>query len=359
MNHQSSLTTGPVPADSTSFALSGIIKRLCTLSVKRKLALWLLLVGLYAGLVDWLDNTQAKLIVQASGAAYGSFILGVLLVFRTNSAYDRWWEARKLWGQLTNETRNICIKVDAFSRSDSTTLLQFARLLIAFPYALKEHLRSGCKLSQVPGFQNATKSPRHVPFYIADQIYKHALDLRRSRDINTVEQLQLDAHIQEFMDICGKCERIRNSPVALSYRQILRHGIGLNIIGLPWYLAPDFHFWTIPIVMTAGYFMIGLELIAEDIEEPFGHGDDNLPLEHYCKTIEESVIDMVEQHEPGSFIVSASTDFPYDQLEMVDYIQEKSISRMLGQANSRAEDIVLERESLIEKLRMLGDKSNN
>ncbi len=304
------------------------IRRLWGDSVKSQLTFWLIGVAIYTIAVDWFDSTNAKLFVQASGAAYGSFILGVLLVFRTNSAYDRWWEARKLWGQLTNETRNICIKVDAFSRSDSATLLQFARLLIAFPYALKDHLRSGCKLNQVPGFQSATKLPRHVPFYIADQLYKHALDLQRSRDINSFEQLQLNNHIQTFMDICGSCERIRYSPVAKSYRQILRHGIALNIFGLPWYLAPDFHLWTVPIVMTAAYFMIGLELIAEDIEEPFGQGDDNLPLERYCKTIEESVIDMVQQHEPGSFIVAASLNFPYEHLDVVDYIQEKvGISR--------------------------------
>ena len=175
-------------------------------------------------------------------------------------------------------------------------------------------------------------NPRHVPFYIADQVYKHVLDMQRSGTIDSIEQLQLDRHIRSFMDICGSCERIRNSPVALSYRQILRHGIALNIFGLPWYLAPDFHLWTIPIVVTAAYFMIGLELIAEDIEEPFGHADDNLPLERYCKTIEESVIDMVEQHDPGSFVVSASHDFPYDHLEVVDYIQEKSISRMLSES---------------------------
>lgn len=325
-------TGGKAAAIVPAGAVVEISKRLSSPSVKARLFSWLLAVGLYSAFVDWLDNTQAKLIVQASGAAYGSFILGVLLVFRTNSAYDRWWEARKLWGQLTNETRNICIKVDALSRSDSTTLLQFARLLIAFPYALKEHLREGCRLSEVPGFQNASKNPRHVPFYIADQVYKHVLDMQRSGTIDSIEQLQLDRHIRSFMDICGSCERIRNSPVALSYRQILRHGIALNIFGLPWYLAPDFHLWTIPIVVTAAYFMIGLELIAEDIEEPFGHGDDNLPLERYCKTIEESVIDMVEQHDPGSFVVSASHDFPYDHLEVVDYIQEKSISRMLSES---------------------------
>jgi putative membrane protein len=304
--------------------LALIAQRLWGSSVRRHLSLCLLAVAIYTIAVDWFDSTQAKMFVQATGAAYGSFILGVLLVFRTNSAYDRWWEARKLWGQLTNETRNICIKVDALSRSDSTILLQFARLLIAFPYALKDHLRSGCRLTQVPGFQSANKNPRHVPFYIADQIYKHALDLQRSREINSIELLQLNNHIQTLMDICGSCERIRNSPVAISYRQILRHGIALNIFGLPWYLAPDFHIWTVPIVMTAAYFMIGLELIAEDIEEPFGHGDDNLPLENYCKTIEESVIDMVQQHEPGSFFVSASLSFPYEHLEVLDYIKQRS-----------------------------------
>lgn len=311
--------------------IQAIFRRLGAGPVRNRLFFALLAVGLYSFFVDWFDSQQLKMVVQASGAIYGSFILGVLLVFRTNSAYDRWWEARKLWGQLTNETRNICIKIDALTQSDRNTVLQFARLLIAFPYALKEHLRSGCKLSDVPGFQHATKSPRHVPFYIADQAYKHLLDLRRSGVITSVEQLQVDANIKALMDICGSCERIRHSPVALSYRQILRHGIALNLFGMPWYLAPDFHYWTIAIVMTAGYFMIGLELIAEDIEEPFGHGDDNLPLEDYCKTIEESVIDMLEQHEPGSFAVAGSSRLPDEAHDAVlDYLQETMQTRKLA-----------------------------
>ncbi len=273
-----------------------VFTRIHRIPVAPKLFAFVALVALYAWAVDWYTATEtvAKGVIDAiHSASFGSMIFGVLLVFRTNSAYDRWWEGRKLWGQLVNDTRNLSMKVKSYVRLEEHDVTDFRRLVISFPFALREHLRGGVTLNKVPGFEESTDFPSHVPAYIAESVFQLMKEWRTLGKIDGFEMLQLDNHARAFMDICGACERIKSSPIALSYRAILRQGVALNVLSIPWYFAGDCHSWTILITCVAAYFMIGLELIAEDIEEPFGTGGDNLPLEKICQTIELSVIEIL------------------------------------------------------------------
>jgi putative membrane protein len=98
--------------------------------------------------------------------------------------------------------------------------------------------------------------------------------------------VSLDRHLSAYMDICGACERIRSTPLALSYRAFRRQGIALNLIILPLYSASALPLvLSVPISVIASYFLIGLELIAEEIEDPFGHDSDDLPLDTICERI--------------------------------------------------------------------------
>ncbi len=83
--------------------------------------------------------------------------------------------------------------------------------------------------------------------------------------------------------------RIRNTPVSSSYRALLRCGIGFNLLALPWLMVFDMGWWTLPVLAVGLFFLLGIELVAEEIEEPFGKGNDDLPLQTYCGVIETSV----------------------------------------------------------------------
>lgn len=273
-----------------------VFTRIHKVPVFKKLFAFVAIAAIYSWAVDWFTETEtlAKGVIDSiHSAALGSTLFGVLLVFRTNSAYDRWWEGRKLWGQLVNDTRNLSMKVKSYVKLSEQDMADFRRLVISFPFALREHLRGGIRLNQVPGFEDTQDFPAHVPAYIAESVFQLIKEWRVLGKIDGFEMMQLDAHARAFMDICGACERIKNSPIALSYRAILRQGVALNILSIPWYFADDCHHWTVLITCVAAYFMIGLELIAEDIEEPFGSGGDNLPLEKICQTIELSVIEIL------------------------------------------------------------------
>lgn len=95
------------------------------------------------------------------------------------------------------------------------------------------------------------------------------------------------------MNICGACERIQKTPIAHSHLWFIRQSIALYVLTLPWGLIEQFHFWTIPATMLLSYLLIGIELIAEAIEEPFGDSVDDLRLEEICRTIELSVCEIL------------------------------------------------------------------
>lgn len=255
-------------------------------------------VTLYSALVVLIDRLWLG-VETGIGAEFHGFlglILGTLLVFRTNTSYDRWWEGRKLWGQLVNDSRNLAIKVQTCVRADSRDKQRVGQWLIDFARALKEHLRSSARLAELPGFADVKldHEPKHVPAYIASKIYEQFENWRQNDQLGGFELLFLDQHATSLMNICGACERIQKSPISLSYRWFIRQSIAIYLLTLPWGLMLSFGWWAVPAVAMLAYFMIGIEMIAEQIEDPFGVSDDDLRLDDFCQTIEKSVQDIIQ-----------------------------------------------------------------
>ncbi len=259
--------------------------------VARRLWISVSLMTLYAAAVYALDFFffHEKLIIHPQLHALLGAVLGLFLGFRTNTAYDRWWEGRKLWGQLVNESRNLAIKVQAFRRIEKDDAKLFDRLLINFARALKEHLREGIRPKQLSVYKDMAFEPKHVPSHIAFQLRELAAIWADKGQIDRFGELMLDRHISALMDICGSCERIRRTPLAYSYISYIRQGIALYAVTLPWGLVYELTYWMIPAVAMVSYFLIGIEMIAEEVEEPFGRSIDDLMLDDICKTIDTTV----------------------------------------------------------------------
>ena len=222
-------------------------------------------------------------------------VLGLLLVFRTNSSYSRWWEARKLWGKLVNISRNMAIKFREFTNFSREQLRELAELIVAFPEALRDHLREDDDFSMFPELEQIDPPPRHIPAYIADLIYRRVINWKRSGVIDGDELRVIDSETRELMEICGACERIRRTRLSPSYRRFVRHCITLYLITLPWGLVEDFKFWTVPVTVIMAYFMIGIEVIAHSVEEPFGLDEDDLDLDGLCITIRSTVNEILDR----------------------------------------------------------------
>jgi len=265
------------------------------LKVKWKLLISMVALALYTLLV-WLAvrfEDLPEIDWGAEGAILNGLVLSFLIGFRNNHAYDRWWEARKLWGQLINESRNLCLKVRVLAGIEPAGREGIGRLVIAFGEALKEHLRRRDGSDEAPAGIWAEKDQAHEPGRLAGAIYETMAEWQRQGCLDGWALLWLDGQVKSLMDICGACERIRNTPLSSSYRALLRHGIALYLAVSPFYLIEDTGLIGCPLFILAAYFLLGIEMVAEEIEEPFGSGSDNLPLERYCATIEASVLEIL------------------------------------------------------------------
>ncbi|MDG1914476.1 MAG: bestrophin family ion channel [Crocinitomix sp.] len=219
------------------------------------------------------------------------FVLSLLLVFRTNTAYDRWWDGRKKWGELVNNSRNLAVKVSVICPDEESKAF-FTRMIPNYAFAMKEHLRKGVILDEL----NLTSEERrelhhanHVPNIILKWIYKRLQELKRENHITDEEFLLIDINLKSFADIIGACERIRNTPIPYSYSIFLKKFIFIFVTTIPLALVVDFGYWSALIVAFIFYVLVSMEILAEEIEDPFGFDDNDLPTDDLCAKIRNNV----------------------------------------------------------------------
>ena len=221
-------------------------------------------------------------------------VLGLFLVFRTNTAYDRWWEGRKLWGSMVNNTRNLAVKINTYLLSDDhEERTWFAQMIPNIPAALKEHLRHGVKTSDLDIVDNEmyrkVETSKHVPNAISSMIYNRCNDLYRKGQLTGDHLIILDRELKEFSDIVGACERIKNTPIPYSYSMYIKKFIFIYLLTLPFGLVTGEEYLTVPIVLLITYVLLGVELIAEEIEDPFGKDTNDLPTDELTRKIKDNV----------------------------------------------------------------------
>jgi putative membrane protein len=238
-----------------------------------------------------IKHFEIRVIEWGSAASViNTLILGLLMSFRNRTAYERWWEARGAWGQLTNDSRNLSAKLAAFLPVDVLARERVAEILIGFAQVLKNHLRSeSIALRELPGFEHEKAEPAHIPFYLVRRLYAIAAGWKREGIIDQAELWVLDAHMRGMMDVCGACEKIRSTPLSPSYKGLLRAGLVLNVIAEPWLTMPEVGFWGIPIFLLVCFFLFGVELVDSIVEDPFGAERDDLNLDRYVETIRDGV----------------------------------------------------------------------
>ncbi|MBL8813467.1 MAG: hypothetical protein JNM43_25090 [Planctomycetaceae bacterium] len=216
-------------------------------------------------------------------------VLGWLLVFRTNTSYARWWEARTLWGSLTNTIRNLAIKFATLTPMNEHERRQVRSALARFPVVLKDHLRGSTTSDDLDSLPESVTTATHKPTALTETLYRKLQFWKESGGMDSTTLLVMDEDLRKLLEITGGCERIQNTRLVRSYRGFARQSVALYLATLPWGLASDFGWWTIPLTAALSYFMLGLETVAEHIEQPFGTDDDDLDLDGMCRNIRASV----------------------------------------------------------------------
>jgi len=218
--------------------------------------------------------------IPASFHTVLGLVIGLLLVFRTNTAYERWWEGRKQLGALVNTIRNLAMKFKTYSEHVDADTFQ---LIAAFPWALKENLRGkdySTAASHIPAsLLSSFEKAEHKPNFILVQLSKKAVELHRKNHIQGEQLLILENKISELTDILGACERIKNTPIPFGYAIHLKRILLVYLLSLPFAFIDAIGWWSVPVSMTIFYTMVGIELIAEEIEDPFGTDENDLPVD--------------------------------------------------------------------------------
>lgn len=222
------------------------------------------------------------------------FVFGLLLVFRTNTAYDRWWEGRKQWGAMVNDCRNLAMKLNTLLPRKEVDLREYYKHMIPnYVFAMKEHLREGVNWSEIKteAIDNIEeiKNKDHVPNALVQQMYWKLQTQFDNGNLTGEQMLMLDKELKGLSDNIGACERILNTPIPYSYSLFLKKFIFAYTITMPLGMASDFKYWTVPIVTFILYVFSSIELLAEEIENPFGLDNNDLPTDDIALTIKNNV----------------------------------------------------------------------
>jgi len=224
-------------------------------------------------------------------------ILGLFLVLRTNTAYDRWWEGRKLWGQLVNDTRQLAIKLSAILPEESQEDRNFfQRMIPNITFAMKNHLRDSMLVGELdlPDEKNKQRviESKHRPNIINKLLMERVFKLRNESKLTAEQIFILDKELKGFTDIIGACERIKSTPIPYSYSMFIKKFLFIYSTTLPMAFIGEFGYWSIILVVLAFYFLMSVELISEEIEDPFGKDINDLPLDELCVKIRSNIVEI-------------------------------------------------------------------
>lgn len=259
----------------------------------RKLLPLIFGIGLYCGLVVFLEIEVFKLSqnsyvknITIMHTMLG-FVISLLLVFRTNTAYDRWWEGRKLWGALVNSSRNLALKLSVILTDEEDTLF-FKKTIPYYAVALNSHLKNE-EISKELSDKLNLNSFQHKPNQVAKLLFQKINKLYLDKKISDMQLLIIKDELTSFTDICGACERIKNTPIPFSYSVFLKKFIFFFVMTLPLGYVFVLGYYTIPVVIFIFYVLASLELIAEEIEEPFGDDENDLPTNEISENIKKHI----------------------------------------------------------------------
>ncbi len=231
-----------------------------------------------------------------------SIVLGLLLVFRTNTAYDRFWEGRKFWGTLINNVRNLArriwVAIEEKDPQDIERKKSALRLLPAFAVAMKLHLRQEAvnpeleplmSPAQYQKLKSMNNPPLEIAFWIED--YLHEQYERNCLDVYQLTGMK--DLINSMIDVLGGCERILKTPIPLAYAIHLKQLLLLYCLALPFQMVNDLAWGTGPVVALISFTLFGIEEIGIEIENPFQHDTNDLPLDSICATMQRNIGDLI------------------------------------------------------------------
>ncbi|KAJ3235358.1 hypothetical protein HDU78_005261 [Chytriomyces hyalinus] len=271
------------------------------------MAAWAALVAVFhivkdVNFLKTLGLPNSMILISVLGTA-----MGLLLVFRVNTAYDRFWEGRKVWSivhfQCRNLARFIWVYVQPKSVEEAQQQKGAMNLLIAFPAALKHALR------EEPGHRWADLGP-----YV-QHIKDFGADVQRSTS-GLIIPIEVLVHLQSYVnrypayqfpasnaiaalaDAVSNLQRVRTTPIPAAYTLHLKQTLIVYLLSLPFQIVVQLQWFTIPVTFFSALIMLGIEVIGGEIENPFGFDNNDLPQDDYCDAIAREISQIMAADDP-------------------------------------------------------------
>ncbi|MDQ8005239.1 MAG: bestrophin family ion channel [Pedobacter sp.] len=234
-------------------------------------------------------------------------IISLLLAFRSNQAYDRWWEARILWGAIVNDSRSLARQIMSFVDSPyapeevEAFKNRFIKRQIAWCYALSQSLRGHSSSKGLDRYLDPEeyaylKKQNNVTVALLEL---HAMDLKKALKegwINKYQQIELDKTLNALCNHMGGCERIKKTIFPVTYSKYIHMSIVLFIMMLPFGLIEYFGFMEIPVVISISVFFLLVEKMAVHLQDPFENKPTDTPTTTICRTIEKDLCQMLDDN---------------------------------------------------------------
>ncbi|MES2892264.1 MAG: bestrophin family ion channel [Bacteroidota bacterium] len=270
-----------------------------------KVKVELLIILLYASLIALLYNSYhfTRITIPIAVPAILGTVISLLLGFRSNQAYDRWWEARHIWGAIVNDSRTLARQVMNFTHDsfDNDSIMSFQdriiRRQIAWTYSLGHHLRGQNSDRVLEKYLNKqdlqyAQSVDNAPSALLDLMGR---DLKTGLEegwINRFQQVEIDRTLSRLCDSMGKCERIKNTVFPITYSLYIHLALLLFIALLPFGVIEYFGLFEVPLVVAISASFLLIEKMAIHLQDPFENKPTDTPMTHIASSIEKNLLQL-------------------------------------------------------------------
>ena len=280
----------------------------------------ILLIGLISALITNIQHGFPSSFSSYSVAPFTllGIALSLFLGFRNNASYQRWWEARGLWGQLVYDARSLCRQALSYIDEDKPigrdTQRRLIYLSIAFTHAVRHRLRNTSPWEDIerfvdPKYHSKMRQAKNLPDYLMRLMGKELGHCRKQHLLSEQMVQNMDERLNSMTVVLAACERIHNTPLPFAYTLLVHRTTYLYCFMLPFGLVSSLG-WVTPLICSViAYTFFGLDALSEELELPFGLADNQLPLTALSRTIEINLLEALGE-----------TDLPADISPIKGYL---------------------------------------
>ena len=266
-------------------------------SVMKQMLPQLSIVAVLSVVAVWTEGSvlKHKVPLNATPFTLVGVSLALFLGFRNSSAFDRWWEGRKLWGGLVNTMRSLT-RQGLTMTGEARDKRVFLDMLVAFTYAMRDQLRGDpfARSAELlpPGLAAEVDRARYKPFIILRAMGEWVSTRYKEGAFGEITMSAIDRNLVELSNILGGCERIAATPVPFSYSVMIHRVVYFYCALLPFGLVDSIEWMTPAVTLVMAYSFIALDSLAAELEMPFGRNENDLALDAIALNIELSIREM-------------------------------------------------------------------